>query len=339
MIVSLRKARQEMRTARRRADRGGRDLAGADGGGSPRGSPLEAVTMTCPGFTVPTRPSPGATVSLVALRQYTVEEVTVATTLKTAGVNGTCARPDIDPQLLERTQAYLRSLRACGEPGAGLSRAWDEFYRIHRPLVRRLVGACGLSAQDAEDCIQEAWIAILRALPHFNMTGVGNTLYFRNYESDTGGELWKIVSGTLSMVKDIRPGDVGSGAWPLADMGGLLLLGADDGTSGHEYWISDGTPQNTKLLKDINATTRSSNPGHIVEVNGEPCFVGDDGIHGQELWTSDGTAAGTQLVKDIVPGSEGSQAGAWGMRDVDGTLFFGVIAEGGVQQLWKSGSP
>jgi len=80
---------------------------------------------------------------------------------------------------------------------------------------------------------------------------------------------------------------------------------ADDGTSGEELWISDGTPEGTLLLKDIEAGTESSYPGLMsgfATMNGKVYFGAFDSVHGYELWESDGTTAGTQLVADVFPG-------------------------------------
>ena len=164
MIASLTKAQPKPPTAGGRADRESRASGGVDGGRSPRVSPGEAITTTWSDSASPARGAPSAILSFLVLRQYPVEEVVVATTLDAACGHRTGAGPDVDLQLLEKTQAYLRSLRAGGEPGPGARRAWEEFYRRHRPLVRRVVEACRLSAQDAEDCSQEVWAAILHGL-------------------------------------------------------------------------------------------------------------------------------------------------------------------------------
>ncbi len=73
-------------------------------------------------------------------------------------------QPDLDLRLLRRTQVYLRSLRNGRAPGAGSRRAWEEFFECHSARIQRVVAAQGLSGQNAEDCVQEVWIAILRAL-------------------------------------------------------------------------------------------------------------------------------------------------------------------------------
>lgn len=86
-------------------------------------------------------------------------------------------------------------------------------------------------------------------------------------------------------------------------IGDLTYFVANDGSSGQELWITDGTETGTRRVKDINPGPSSSYPGVFQEFNGELYFVADDGVNGEELWKSDGTEAGTILLSDINPGS------------------------------------
>ena len=86
-------------------------------------------------------------------------------------------------------------------------------------------------------------------------------------------------------------------------IGDVTYFVANDGTTGQELWITDGTDAGTRLVKDINPGSSSSYPGVFHEFNGELFFVADDGVNGEELWKSDGTEAGTILLADIHPGS------------------------------------
>lgn len=69
---------------------------------------------------------------------------------------------------------------------------------------------------------------------------------------------------------------------------------ADDGFSGREIWRTDGTPEGTKMIQDINPGPGHSNPEGLVRLNGKTLlFTADDGSHGRELWKLD-------LTMDIV---------------------------------------
>jgi ELWxxDGT repeat protein len=141
-------------------------------------------------------------------------------------------------------------------------------------------------------------------------------------------------AGPVGLVKDIRT-DVepwGSEPREFVRADGVLFFTAWDLRHGRELWRSDGTPEGTRIVKDI-WPGGGAEPFGLTDVGGTLFFTANDGIHGHELWRSDGTAAGTWLVKDLEPGPEGSFAGWY--RVMNGTLFFTAgssISRG----LWRS---
>jgi ELWxxDGT repeat protein len=74
---------------------------------------------------------------------------------------------------------------------------------------------------------------------------------------------------------------------------------ATDEDHGQELWVTDGTPDGTKLVKDINPGSASSDITYLTRFNDKVVFAADDGTNGSELWISDGTEAGTVMLKDI----------------------------------------
>ncbi len=82
---------------------------------------------------------------------------------------------------------------------------------------------------------------------------------------------------------------------------------ANDGSSGHELWKSDGTAAGNRASQGHSARAA---PDHLLadsrtwvaRCTSRPTT----GAAAGELWKSDGTEAGTVLVKDIQPGSERS---------------------------------
>ena len=152
------------------------------------------------------------------------------------------------------------------------------------------------------------------------------------------------------LVKDIRPGSAPSVTEPdcscggtsyaggdLTNVRGTLYFSAEDGAGagrhGYELWRSDGTARGTKMVKDINPGTGSSDISEITVVNRILYFSADDGVHGSELWRSDGTARGTRMVKDINPGPDGGDWG-WFTAVNDMGYFSGVDGTNG--GLWRS---
>lgn len=97
-----------------------------------------------------------------------------------------------------------------------------------------------------------------------------------------------------------------------AEVGGLLVFSADDGASGLEPWVSDGTLAGTVRLVDLEAGVAGSAPEfHGVE-GGRLWFSATLSGVGNEVFTTDGTSPGTALVAEIIPG----MAGAFDVADV-----------------------
>ncbi|MFL6203347.1 MAG: ELWxxDGT repeat protein, partial [Thermoanaerobaculia bacterium] len=156
---------------------------------------------------------------------------------------------------------------------------------------------------------------------------LGTTVLFSAADA-LGRELWRTdgtAAGTV-LVKDIQPGSGSSlfdefqpfpGYQTFAVSGGRLFFAANDGTSGNELWVTDGTEAGTSLVEDIFPGTESSFPFGLVDLGGQVLLRADGGADGAELWISGGTAANTFLVKDVQPGGGSSYpreltvAGAW----------------------------
>ena len=72
-----------------------------------------------------------------------------------------------------------------------------------------------------------------------------------------GEELWSSDGTTpgTAMVKDINPCESAyyrdSRPRFMTALEGRLFFAADDGTTGEELWVSDGTADGTELVKDI----------------------------------------------------------------------------------------
>lgn len=83
-----------------------------------------------------------------------------ATSLRSATCSAAARR---DRQSADRVRTYLCCLREGRLPDPHLVDAWERFFLLYRPLVRRVVKA-HVARSDRDDCAQQAWVAVLRAL-------------------------------------------------------------------------------------------------------------------------------------------------------------------------------
>jgi ELWxxDGT repeat protein len=97
----------------------------------------------------------------------------------------------------------------------------------------------------------------------------------------------------------------------LLRVGSTILFVGHQAETGDELWQTDGSPEGTHILLELDTGPASGVPGAfvltshplLVPLGPRAVFAGDDGIHGLELWATDGTAAGTAMVADLYPGA------------------------------------
>ncbi|HXF53258.1 MAG TPA: ELWxxDGT repeat protein [Hyphomicrobiaceae bacterium] len=154
----------------------------------------------------------------------------------------------------------------------------------------------------------------------------GDKIIFRATDADHGAELW-VTDGTpggTALLQDIFSGIEGSspaGFTLLSTASGdRLVFSANDGTSGIELYVTDGTPGGTQLIKDINTTgSNDSLPEGFTPLGDKVIFSADDGSTGIELWITDGTDDGTLRLADINPNGDSNPQG---FTLLNGTLIF-----------------
>ncbi|WP_372623548.1 ELWxxDGT repeat protein [Falsiroseomonas sp.] len=200
------------------------------------------------------------------------------------------------------------------------------------------------SGGTAEGTVRLAPISIIPA--QVTALGEGVAVFAGGPRGDI--EPW-VTDGTpegTQLLRDIRPGTLSPEAPPPSFSfrpfrDGLALFRADDGVTGPEPWVTDGTAQGTRLLGDLTPGPDGSDFTHVLALgdelalfrSGEQLWVTDgtpagtrplggvdataalelgsglvllngrDAAHGAEPWVTDGTPEGTRLLRDIAAGS------------------------------------
>jgi trimeric autotransporter adhesin len=154
-----------------------------------------------------------------------------------------------------------------------------------------------------------------------------NKLYYRGFSDTYGSELWTTDGFSVSIVKDLVPGQNSSFPTKFIVSGGFLYFVTD---YNRQLWKSDGTGSGTILVKEFTTGFIESN---LIEVNGKVFFSCFENSTGTELWVSDGTSLGTKLVKDIFVGLNGSYP--TNLVSYNGKLYFSAF-NGNDYYFWKT---
>src|SRR5262249_39806300 len=94
---------------------------------------------------------------------------------------------------------------------------------------------------------------------------------------------------------------------PLVTVGSKAYFIGDDGAHGKESWSSDGTPENTGMVADVNPGAGGfDDTGYgfshvesaLTAVGNSVYFDATDGTT-RTVWTSDGTALGTHAIEGL----------------------------------------
>ncbi|HKL22334.1 MAG TPA: putative Ig domain-containing protein, partial [Tichowtungia sp.] len=124
----------------------------------------------------------------------------------------------------------------------------------------------------------------------------------------------------------------------------------DEGETGEELWITDGTEAGTRLLKDIQPgrdpqypesweVAAESDPRQFYALqNGKVIFTADDGVNGRALWVTDGTEAGTTMLLDFP--ADGSYEVIDELGDGTVKIETSYYQSGIVKEIWMTdGTP
>ena len=169
-------------------------------------------------------------------------------------------------------------------------------------------------------------------------TALGSTVIFVATSGAEGQELWKTdgTPGGTVLVKDIRPGNVGSNPVILGVVGTTAFLTANDGVHGAELWKTDGTAAGTVLVKDIFPGPEGGNPLSGAAHQGKLYFSAQDYDRNYEVWTSDGTDAGTVKVLELQFSNVNPGSNPANFISTGPTLFFTASTDALGTRLYAS---
>ncbi|MEE2886253.1 MAG: ELWxxDGT repeat protein [Planctomycetota bacterium] len=183
---------------------------------------------------------------------------------------------------------------------------------------------------------------------------VNGRMYFLGFDLQHGEELWSSdgsVPGT-SLVVDVRPGPIGSTGQrgfgrvrSVVSSGGLVYFAADDGQSGVELYVTDGTAAGTSLVSDINPGASGSNPRRILSLGGtRVAFLADDGgpgASGPGLYVSERGKVLRKVASNFVSRSVRTrESRVLGLRTHDDRVFFAADDGTAGSEPWCSdGTP
>ncbi|MDC0948980.1 hypothetical protein OAS86_06540 [Gammaproteobacteria bacterium] len=175
----------------------------------------------------------------------------------------------------------------------------------------------------------------------------GLTLFLADHPT-FGAEVW-ITDGTTAgttLLKDINQGSAdgifGAGALSTRFMervGNQVFFVADNGVSGEELWVTNGTTNGTRMVKDITGTSFDADISNLTAFNGKLYFIVDSGaigVNDEGLWMSDGTASGTVLVKDVHSSNTSAGTDDDTMVVLGNQLIFRGDSSPGRYELWSS---
>jgi ELWxxDGT repeat protein len=169
------------------------------------------------------------------------------------------------------------------------------------------------------------------SLTEFN----GQILYFASV-----GDNWGLyrTDGTAAGTTFVRKFTLYSNAKnPIVVWNNLAYLPGDGhDRSGSELWVSDGTSQGTRLLKDIDPSS-SGSPQELMVWHDALYFVArNDPVNPWQLYKSDGTAAGTQAVTSFSNYKDGGAIAARSVVVSDSTIYFVAIEPVGGYEVWQT---
>lgn len=120
----------------------------------------------------------------------------------------------------------------------------------------------------------------------------------------------------------------------MAVLNGKLYFNADDGERGHTLWVSNGTTEGTRMVKDLDDSEQSTEITSM-QVLGNKIIFSATGT-AQGLWVSDGSALGTVKISDFAAEMNVSETYYSPNPVVANNLYFYTAQNADGYELWAS---
>ncbi|MBP6679844.1 MAG: T9SS type A sorting domain-containing protein [Saprospiraceae bacterium] len=106
----------------------------------------------------------------------------------------------------------------------------------------------------------------------------------KDVDNDLGVELYFSDGDNVSFSRDIFPGTGSSDPWYIVSDGTKAVFAASSSATDRELYETDGSPEGTKLVVDLNAGEEGSNPNHLVIAGKNVFFFATTPQTGYELY-------------------------------------------------------
>ena len=152
-------------------------------------------------------------------------------------------------------------------------------------------------------------------------------------------QLWSTdftTKGTTRLSKQaMSNGSLGSYPTPLTEAGGRLFFFAEDVVHGRELWVSNGTAEGTKLVRELVPGTQGLPHTELLAWRDRVWFRSEIAGDGTRIWSSDGTCSGT---RELFPGPRYTQViSSSNVAPTRSQLFFSARDRvSGLEHLWVS---
>jgi ELWxxDGT repeat protein len=140
-----------------------------------------------------------------------------------------------------------------------------------------------------------------------------------------------INSEKTKLIKDINPSTTANGASGLVNYKDRVYFTGDNQVNGNEIWLTDGTTNNTQMLKDINPGPGSSIPS-IIPTKETLLILAENPTIGKQFWSSDGTMAGTSALTNFT--GQSSNFLTYWIEELDSILVLAIKIDMGYE-LYK----